>query len=258
MICVSGLGGEYPVVYSAVRLESIAHTIFFELSPERFLGEKGSVFQWGLKLKSMEDDSCRVFVRRYAEFLPSTLLSSLLAPQLPRQEPSSLTESRLLASCLVQILRQTPESADWQKAIWGQIEYTLRIPDTKVRGRALWQCLRLAITHTPKYQGLWLIHTTNAPEQHRLLQNVVQQLQYLYELDDISWKVVVVNHSSHEIVFPSSSHISKVVLSQAVFESSIAQDITLQLGKSNCPQKTNHPKPEGESIRVVLQAEIKS
>ncbi|KAI2619317.1 ankyrin repeat-containing domain protein [Hypoxylon sp. NC1633] len=144
-------------------------------------------------------------------------------------EPSSLTETGLLSSCLVQILNQHPSSSSWLGAFSNRLSSTLRIPNVELRVRTLWQCLRLVFTHTSDCRGLWLIHTTGSPEQRQLLLKVAKRLRYFEELDQIGWKVIIISNSASKIDFPPSKALSRVTLSLDVLRDSIEKDVQSQL-----------------------------
>ncbi|XDG10036.1 hypothetical protein ABKA04_009651 [Annulohypoxylon sp. FPYF3050] len=144
-------------------------------------------------------------------------------------QPSSLTEMGLLSSFLVQILRQRPKLSSWLKAINERVVYALRIPNHDLRVRTLWECLRLVFTYPSQAQGFWLIHTTGSPDQRELILRISKQLKYFDELDDISWKVIIINSSTSTIDFPASKSLSKVSLSQEFVKAAIEKDIIARL-----------------------------
>ncbi|KAI1372687.1 ankyrin repeat-containing domain protein [Hypoxylon crocopeplum] len=144
-------------------------------------------------------------------------------------EPSSLTETGLLSCCLVQILKQQPRSSSWLNALSGRILYALRTPNAALRTRTLWECLRLVFSNTSNCRGFWLIHTTSGPKQHQLLLEVLKQLQYFEESDEIGWKIIIVSNSAPHVDFPSSKTLSRVVLDQDTLMHPLEKDVELQL-----------------------------
>lgn len=149
---------------------------------------------------------------------------------LTSNEPSSLTETGLLSSFLVQILKQHPSLAsDWMKSSSVRIMSSLHASNIELRIRTLWECLRRVFTYTSDCQGFWLIHTTGTPDQLRLLQQVVNNLQYFDQLAEISWKVIIISNSNLMMDLPKLRSLSKVTLSQDILRESIEKDVESQL-----------------------------
>ncbi|KAI0141143.1 ankyrin repeat-containing domain protein [Hypoxylon sp. NC0597] len=145
-------------------------------------------------------------------------------------QPNSLTEiAGLLSSCLVQILKQRPGSSLRPEISDVRVFYAMEISDPELKVRTLCECLKLVFSHTSDCQGFWLIHTTGAPEQHRLLLELVKQLQFMNELDETSWKVVIIGNSAANVDFPPSKILSRVKLGQDTLRSSVEKDIKSQL-----------------------------
>ncbi|KAI6085393.1 ankyrin repeat-containing domain protein [Hypoxylon rubiginosum] len=145
-------------------------------------------------------------------------------------EPFSLTETGLLSSFLLQILKQHPFlMSDWLRTSLGRIIFSLRTSNVELKIRALRECLRLIFTYSPDCQGFWLIHTTGTVEQRRILHQVVDELQYFDRLAEVSWKVIIVSDSKRMVDFPSSKSLSKITLSHDILKESIDEEIESQL-----------------------------
>ncbi|KAI4867567.1 ankyrin repeat-containing domain protein [Hypoxylon rubiginosum] len=110
-----------------------------------------------------------------------------------------------------------------------RIMSSLHASNIELRIRTLWECLRRVFTYTSDCQGFWLIHTTGTPDQLRLLQQVVNNLQYFDQLAEISWKVIIISNSNLMMDLPKLRSLSKVTLSQDILRESIEKDVESQL-----------------------------
>ncbi|KAI2473680.1 ankyrin repeat-containing domain protein [Annulohypoxylon bovei var. microspora] len=165
-------------------------------------------------------------IRRILPPYPGTVIA---CSSITTNQPSSLTEMGLLSSCLVQLLKQRPKLSSWLKATNERVLYALRIRNVELKIRTLWECLRLVFTHKSHFQGFWLIHTTGGPDQHELILKILERLQYFDELDEISWKVIIINNSTSNIDCPLSKVLSRVRPKHDTLKSSIEKDIEARL-----------------------------
>ncbi|KAI1451708.1 hypothetical protein F4805DRAFT_75191 [Annulohypoxylon moriforme] len=165
-------------------------------------------------------------IRRVLPPYPGTVIA---CTSMASTHSSSLTETGLLSSCIVQLLKQRPRLCGWLKVIKERVIYALRTQNTELRVRTLWECLRLIFARSSHFQGFWLLHTTGSQDQHELILRILKNLQYFDELDEISWKVIIVNNSASNINSLSSKSFSRVKLGYDTLGSSIERDVEARL-----------------------------
>ncbi|KAI1208947.1 ankyrin repeat-containing domain protein [Annulohypoxylon truncatum] len=205
------------------------------------------LLELGVEVDGRDFLSCfRDEIRQALPPYPGSVIACTL---ITAAQPSSLTETGLLSSCLIQLLRQRPKLSSWLRVINERLTYALRVRNTELKIRTLWECLRLVFTHTSHIQGFWLIHTTGGSDQYELILRIIKRLQYFDELDEISWKVIIVNDSAFNIDLPSSKSLSKARLDHGTIISSIEKDVTARLD-SIMKMRSLAPSFKGKALRL--------
>ncbi|KAI1645468.1 ankyrin repeat-containing domain protein [Daldinia loculata] len=159
-----------------------------------------------------------------AEYPGAVIACSSLTPT----EPSSLTETGLLSSCLVQILKQRPKLYQQMSRSSERIINAVHNLNFELRVRGLWECLRLAFLRSDS-PCFWIIHTKGTPAEKTLLLKIIKQLQFFCKLDEGSRKVIIVTSSMSRIGLPPSKIHSQIFLDRDILRESIEKDLQQQL-----------------------------